>query len=173
MKHHLPLPLRALRAAALSSITALGMAAACLAQTVTPVVYPAKGQSAQQQDKDRYECHDWARRQSGYDPTRPATAAPAPATGGAGSTGSSTAGSMTAGALGGAAVAELGDHDAGRGAAIGALGGAALGKLKEARQQQARQQQQAQQQQAAQGSQRSLYERSWSACLEARGYTVR
>ena len=39
--------------------------------------YPNKGQSAQQQDKDRYECHTWAVQQTGFDPTR-AQAAPAP-----------------------------------------------------------------------------------------------
>jgi hypothetical protein len=32
-------------------------------------VYPAAGQSAEQTDQDRYECHVWASDQSGYDPT--------------------------------------------------------------------------------------------------------
>lgn len=31
--------------------------------------YPTKGQSADQQKTDRYECHSWAVTQSGYDPT--------------------------------------------------------------------------------------------------------
>jgi len=30
-----------------------------------PFVYPQRGQSAQQQDKDAYECYGWARSQSG------------------------------------------------------------------------------------------------------------
>jgi hypothetical protein len=34
------------------------------------VVYPAKGQSAEQQQKDEFECHQWAVQQTGYDPTR-------------------------------------------------------------------------------------------------------
>ena len=34
-------------------------------------VYPAKGQSQAQQDKDRYECHTWAVQQTGYDPSNP------------------------------------------------------------------------------------------------------
>jgi len=34
-------------------------------------MYPRNGQSEQQQAKDRYECHQWARRQTGYDPTLP------------------------------------------------------------------------------------------------------
>ena len=33
--------------------------------------YPKNGQSETQQSTDRYECHDWARGQTGYDPTQP------------------------------------------------------------------------------------------------------
>lgn len=33
--------------------------------------YPKNGQSQQQQDTDRYECHRWASNQSGFDPTQP------------------------------------------------------------------------------------------------------
>jgi hypothetical protein len=32
-------------------------------------IYPKNGQSAEQQDKDKYECHRWAVSQSGFDPT--------------------------------------------------------------------------------------------------------
>jgi hypothetical protein len=42
-------------------------------------VYPAKGQSPEQQKKDEYECYTWAAQQSGYDPTKappPQAAAP-------------------------------------------------------------------------------------------------
>jgi hypothetical protein len=167
------------------AILALALAGAAQAQTTAgPVIYPAKGQSAQQQDKDKYECHDWARKQSGFDPTQPAPAAQgtqtAPSTSSSGKSSGSAAGGMAAGAMGGAAVAELSHHDAGRGAAIGALGAAAVGRMKEAQarqqqqaQQQQQQQQQVQQQAAARQSQRSVYERAFGACLEARGYTVR
>lgn len=34
-------------------------------------VYPKNGQTDQQQATDRYECHAWARDQSGFDPTQP------------------------------------------------------------------------------------------------------
>ena len=37
-------------------------------------VYPAKGQSAGQQTKDEAECHQWAVKQSGFDPAKPAAA---------------------------------------------------------------------------------------------------
>lgn len=39
------------------------------------IAYPAAGQSADQQGRDRYECHNWAVSQSGFDP---ATAQSAP-----------------------------------------------------------------------------------------------
>lgn len=34
-------------------------------------VYPKEGQSAEQQAADRYQCHSWAKEQTGFDPTRP------------------------------------------------------------------------------------------------------
>src|SRR5580658_6488348 len=34
-------------------------------------IYPSKGQSQTQQDKDRYECHSWAVNQTGFDPSKP------------------------------------------------------------------------------------------------------
>ncbi len=44
-----------------------------------PVIYPAKGQSSEQQLKDKGECHVWAVQQSGFDPakTQPAASPPA------------------------------------------------------------------------------------------------
>src|SRR5277367_4675366 len=33
-------------------------------------VYPANGQSPEQTDRDRYECHIWAVQQTGVDPSR-------------------------------------------------------------------------------------------------------
>jgi hypothetical protein len=164
-----------------------GLAAPALAQTATPpVIYPAKGQSAQQQDQDRYECHTWARGQSGgYDPSQPAPATTAPAAAPTSASTSTSAAAptagMAAGAMGGAAIAELTHHDAGRGAAAGVLGGAVIQRVKQgqaAQQQQARQQaaqqQQAMQQQAgARLQQRATYERAFGACLEGRGYSVK
>jgi hypothetical protein len=151
------------------------------ARVSAPVIYPAKGQSAQQQDKDRYECHDWARGQSGYDPTQaslPAAAPTNPTTVPATST-SATAQTMVAGAAGGAAVAELTHHDAGRAAAVGVLGGAMLdrSRQRQAAQAQQQQQQQAQQQGAQQRAaieqQLATYGRAQAACMEARGYVLK
>ena len=33
-----------------------------------PVVYPAKGQSQEQTDRDKFECYTWAKQQTGFDP---------------------------------------------------------------------------------------------------------
>jgi hypothetical protein len=38
------------------------------------IAYPKNGQSAEQQAKDKYECHHWATTQSGFDPTQGAAA---------------------------------------------------------------------------------------------------
>ncbi|MGA2023161.1 MAG: DUF6515 family protein [Steroidobacteraceae bacterium] len=35
-------------------------------------VYPRNGQTQEQQAADRYECHNWAKGQTGFDPTQPA-----------------------------------------------------------------------------------------------------
>jgi hypothetical protein len=44
-------------------------------------VYPRNGQTAAQQSADRFECHSWARSQTGFDPTQPGGAVPGNQTG--------------------------------------------------------------------------------------------
>lgn len=157
----------------------VGCIGATHAQTAVatgPVIYPAKGQSPRQQDQDRYQCHDWSRGQSGFDPTQPApatSAAAQTAPPNQGSASKDATGSMARGALGGAAVAELGQHDPGRGAAIGVVGTSLIGRVKAQQALQAQQQQAAKSQQATRGPQQALYERAFGACMEARGYTVK
>jgi hypothetical protein len=46
---------------------------------VQAVIYPANGQSPEQQAKDESECYAWAKQQSGFDPAQAAAPAPAPA----------------------------------------------------------------------------------------------
>ena len=41
------------------------------------IAYPKNGQSQEQQNKDKYECHHWAAGQTGFDPSQGAGAAPA------------------------------------------------------------------------------------------------
>jgi hypothetical protein len=39
-------------------------------------IYPKNGQGAEQQARDRYECHRWAAEQTAFDPTRPGGGVP-------------------------------------------------------------------------------------------------
>ena len=41
------------------------------------IVYPKNGQNADQQARDKFECHQWAVSQTGYDPTTGSAAVPA------------------------------------------------------------------------------------------------
>ena len=64
-------------------------------------VYPAKGQSADQQGKDEYECYQWAKRDTGFDPmAAPTASSPAPST-------QQRRGGVARGALGGAAIGAI------------------------------------------------------------------
>ena len=43
-----------------------------------PYIYPSKGQSQEQQERDKFECYNWARQQTGFDPTAPSYASTPP-----------------------------------------------------------------------------------------------
>jgi hypothetical protein len=47
------------------------------------IIYPKNGQNTEQQAADRYECHSWAKQQTGFDPTQPGGGVPAPNSAGA------------------------------------------------------------------------------------------
>jgi hypothetical protein len=129
-------------------------------------IYPNKGQSPEQQSRDRYDCHTWAVQQTGFDPTKAQASAPPPPP---------PKGGVFKGGARGAAVGAVGGAiagDAGTGAAIGASTGGLIGGMKQRGQ--AKQQQQAQANQAAQQqSALAAYNRALSACLSGRGYTVK
>jgi hypothetical protein len=132
-----------------------------------PVIYPGKGQSPEQQNKDKGECHVWAVQQSGFDPAQ-AQAAPAPAPQG-------PTGERARGAARGAAVGAVGGAiggDAGKGAAAGAAAGTVAGGV---RKRQNQRQQEAQTEQVQQANSQGLanYNKAVGACLEGRGYTVK
>ena len=131
------------------------------------IVYPAKGQSAQQQKKDEGECHVWAVDNSKYDPANPPkqAAAPPPPTTATGS----TPGAGLRGAARGAVVGEVVGGDAGAGAAAGAV--AARGQSRRQNAAAAQQQQQAAVQQDQAGLAQS--QKARAACLEGRGYSVK
>jgi hypothetical protein len=152
--------------------TTLSMAALTLALVsvahAQQYVYPAKGQSPEQQQSDEAACHTWAVQQTGFDPTKPAAAAPTTPPPGTTATGT-TAGAGARGAARGAVVGAAVGGDTGTAAAVGAV--AARGQ---SRRQNAAASQQAQQQQAATTSQgQTAYANARGACLSGRGYTVK
>jgi hypothetical protein len=167
--------------------------ATCLAACVTPpprqtvvaappppqapqiVVYPAQGQTPEQLERDRYECHVWAVQQTGFDPSQPGVpASQRVVVQPANPPGTGTAVGAIAGAILGAAIA--GPRQAGFGAVFGGLTGAAVGTASDANAQAQANYEQSRldagyNQNAAQGAQRAAnYRRAISACLDARGY---
>jgi hypothetical protein len=129
-------------------------------------VYPAKGQSPEQQKKDEAQCHKWAIEQSKYDPANPP-----PATAAANPTTTATGTTPGAGARGAARGAVVGGMmgDAGAGAAAGAVAARGQSRRQNTAQAQQQQQQPSQEQQAGQ----QAYQKARGACLEGRGYTVK
>jgi hypothetical protein len=139
-------------------------------------VYPAKGQTADQQKQDEQACYAWAKEQSGIDPAT-VTANTDSAKQAAGEAVDSAAGGAAVrgaarGAAGGAIVGGIAG-DAGTGAGIGAVAGAAKGrKAKKGAEKQA--EQQAVQQTNAQAAGKiDTFKKGMSACLEGKGYTVK
>ncbi len=147
-----------------SSAIILATAIAVPVALAQQFVYPAKGQSTQQQQKDEGECYTWAVKQSGFDPAKPPPqqqAAKTTATG-------TTPGAGVRGAAGGALVGAVAG-DAGAGAAAGAV----VARSQSRRQNAATAQQQQQQQQASTTQQQAAFGKARAACLEGRGYTVK
>jgi hypothetical protein len=130
-------------------------------------VYPAKGQTPEQQKQDEYACHQWAVQQTGFDPTKAQTAAAPPPAGKDHKPLKGAAG----GALLGLGIGSL-SGNAGKGAAIGAAVGGVAGAASQSKK---TQQQQAAQQQEQEwlNSQMNRYNQARRACLEGRGYSVK
>jgi uncharacterized protein YcfJ len=136
-------------------------------------VYPAQGQSADQTDRDRYECHVWAVQQTGVDPSRAdASAYERVLVQPANPPGSGAVGGAIAGAIIGSIIG--GPRNAGAGLILGGATGAVVGSAADANAQAQAQQTQAQiNETAAQGRARAdAYRRAIGACLQGRGYTV-
>ena len=140
-----------------------------MSQGLKLYVYPAKGQSQQQQKEDEFECYKWAMEQSGVDPLNlPKVEAPPVQSG-------PTGGAVKGAAKGAAAGAAIGaiTGDAGQGAAVGAAAGAMAGR-RAGKQAQAQQNQQAQASTAAQEQAiMDSFKKAFSVCLEGKGYTIK
>lgn len=179
--------MRALPRLATAMIFALSSTAA-LAQA--PIIYPAKGQSAEQQQKDAGECAAWAKQTTGIDPAAvaaapaPAAAAPPPAekesSGPKGERVKGAARGAAAGAIAGEIVNDDASEGAKAGAAVGVLAGGSRSRQhkreeeKQAKQQQEQAQKSAQDQAEAHKQQQlDTYNRANAACMEGRGYTLK
>lgn len=177
-----------LRAAGLIGVVAvLAASAACVsgpsqAPATRPLpetrvfVHPLHGQPAERQDRDRYECHNWAVQQTGFDPSAPYVP---PHLRVAVSSGPARGSGVATGALAGAVIGAVISRpwEAGKGALLGALAGAAVGGIAEsAATQHAREQAETEAEQAraaALEEQARNYVRALTACLVGRGYEVR
>ena len=147
------------------SIAAISLCFAALLPALAQcdiMVYPAKGQSNEQLSKDRYECHTWAVKQSGFDPSNAQAnqASPQPQQKGE---------ILRGGARGAAAGAAIGAiaGDAGKGAAIGAAAGGLKRGFQKLDSKKA-----AQNQAAVPSPAQDAYNRAIGACLSGRGYSV-
>ena len=137
-----------------------------LSSSLGLVTYPAKGQSAEQQDKDESQCYAWAKDKTGIDPVAVANAPTqdsGPAVGGG-----ERARGAARGALGGVAIGAIAG-DAGKGAAIGAVAGTMVGGHR------ARKNKAAKEQQAEQAKAGTLqhFNKAFGVCMEGRGYVVK
>jgi hypothetical protein len=137
--------------------------------------YPSSGQSEEQQDRDRYECHSWGVRQTGFDPSRRLAAGDergsiVPAT----SSGQTIGAAAAAGAVIGAIVAGRGDTL--EGAVVGGMAGTVVGAAAAtANEAEARRVERAYSVRANGRYEKKATEfrRAMSACLEGRGYSVK
>lgn len=183
---------------ALTALTGIAMSSEVAAQSASaqPIIYPSKGQTTEQLEKDKSECYAWATQRSGFDPAtalaeqqalvakahEQAQSAQQQVHRQSGAARGSGAAGAVKGAAAGALIGAVAG-DTGKGAAIGATAGAIAGhrNRKRAEAHAAQQYQQAQQQIAAQQAQQHAavqqkltdYNRSFHACMEGRGYTVK
>lgn len=155
--------------------------------------YPKNQQSADQQLKDESECFAAAKQQTGIDPQAPPPATKteeqkkaeqeAAADNAKQVKGGRVRGAAR-GAAGGAAVGAIADDEAGKGAAAGAAAGTMVGGAKQRRANKAAKQQAAQataqQQQQEEAQAKAVHQqgidtfkRAFSACMDARGYSIK
>ena len=154
------------RALLLFVTTAFSVIHVGIANAADPIIYPASGQDSAQQQADQGECFVWARDNSGFDPTTQTTVQAQQT--------QQAQGGAVKGAAGGAAIGAIvgNSDDAAKGAAVGAV----VGRSRQNRKNKAAAQQaqaQAASAQATQDAGQESYDRSYAACLEGRGYTIR
>lgn len=133
-------------------------------------IYPNKGQSTEQQNQDKWECHQWAVQQTGVDPEKIAQEATSrdayKQPDGGYYAGAGLKGGVVGGALGGA-IAGVPGEGALIGAAVAGVANVVRARHK-INEQNDYNQAVAKQHQA----QLNQYDRAYATCLKGRGYTV-
>jgi hypothetical protein len=163
-------------APAATAAPAAASSQAGLATALGLYVFPAKGQTPEQQSQDEQACYAWSKEQSGIDPAtvkanpdsamKAASAKVDTAAHGAAVKGAAR------GAAGGAVVGAIAG-DAGTGAAIGAVAGAAGGRRAKKQAKKQAETQATQQANAWAAGQIDTFKKGMTACLEGKGYTVK
>lgn len=136
-----------------------------------PIIFPAKGQSQDQIERDKFTCYQWAKNETGFDPMKaPPPYAPPPQS----RDSHDTLKGAALGAGAGAVFKRKGSRS--KGAMTGALIGGVLGGISEShksRKQKRKRQQYEQQRANAYAAKRNTYNRAYTACLEGKGYVVK
>ena len=148
-------------------LSALGVTASSVADEL--MIFPNSGQSAEQQEEDKFACYSWAKGESGFDPMAPPTATEPPPQEGA------QKGGAGKGLVRGAAVGAI-VGDSSKSARRGAAAGATVGGMRrqdQKKKEAAERQQWEQEQQRIYAENRNRYNRAYAACLEGKNYTVR
>ncbi len=151
----------------LATLCALGVSTFAMADEL--MIFPNDGQSAEQQEQDKFACYSWAKGESGFDPMAPPTATEPPPQQGA------QKGGAGRGMVRGAAVGGI-VGDSSKSAKRGAAAGAAVGGMRrqdQKKKEAAERQQWEQDQQRIYAESRNRYNRAYAACLEGKNYTVR
>ena len=151
-------------------------AAAPKPASVGLAVYPAKSQDAALQSKDEGECYAWAKQQTGIDPT--VTTAPAAVEAPKGGAVRGAARGAAKGAAVGAVgeddrVRDDGNLDASEGAGAGAAVGAVKGRRAQKKAGKQAEAKAAETAKATDATNKGTFAKSWGACLEGRGYSVK
>jgi len=180
-----------MRRSLLTPVIALGIATYAAAQVTTApeaappaptlgqigmIIYPAQGQTPEQQKLDEASCTQWAEAQTGLKlqagSVNTDSAAQAAQQQAAQATQGAAVAGAARGALAGVAIGAIAG-DAGTGAAIGAAAGAMGGRRAKKRYEAQAAQQGAKEAQAQNQAALDTFKKAAAACLEGRGYSVK
>ena len=138
------------------------------AQSLGLYPYPQKDQSASKQQKDEKKCYSSAKKQTGIDPTALPSSETTQAAAAQGTPKGGTVRGSARGAAAGAAIGAIAGSP-GTGAAAGAAAGAIRGR----NQQRAAEAQNAASADQARAQTLDSFKRSFSACMESKGYSIK